>query len=242
MSTLGNTGYQKLSEQLDAERAYRDHLFFTTKSQRSFVVKNDALSIDQQFTTSLMLTPDTMKLKEGQVVNGWRNIFRQGNWIFSPESNSFMQTELVTIQGQLPTDQATKALYNSIFKEFYPIADYQIVVECTITEISYPCIVGVVFNNARWISGVPDRFHQHRFVGAFGNNGSLYGVLAESKNSTDKSATLEWPALQILSKPDQFMRAETKLSAATPLTLTFTITTKPTQASCVVQTKTQNTL
>ncbi len=241
MSSLGNTGYQKLSEQLDAERAYRDHLFFTTKSQRSFVVKNDALSIDQQFTTSLMLTPDTMKLKEGQVVNGWRNIFRQGNWIFSPELNSFMQTELVAIQGQLPTDQATKALYNSIFKEFYPTADYQIVVECTITEISYPCIVGVIFNNARWISGVPDRFHQHRFIGAFGNNGSLYGVLAESKNSTDKSATLEWPALQILSNPDQFIRPETKLSGVTPLTLTFTITTKPTKASCVVQTKTQNT-
>ena len=237
MTDLNGSSYQQMSEQLDAERAYRDNAFFSTKPQRSFMVKSDAMTIDQQFTNALMLTPDTVNLKKEQTLNGWRNIFKQGNWVFSPSLNSFVQTDIIALQGQSPTDLATKALYNSIFKEFYPSSAYKIVVECSITEISYPCVVGVIFNNARWISGVPDRFHQHRFAGIFAKDNSLYGVLAESKNSTDKPSKFEWPALQLVNKPEQFIKPENKISGTTPLTLTFTITTSTTEASCTIQTR-----
>jgi|GEM_PF-3241675 len=241
MQQLTVTTYANISDRLNAERIYRDHAFANIKPKQYFTVQtNDAstssensMTIDQRFALSLMLTPND------RTTSAWHNIFRQGNWLFTPENKSFTQTELVSLVGSEAKIQATNALYNSIFKEYYPsqTGPYSITVECTVTEYTEPCLIGVIFNNARWISGVPDRYHQHRFAGLYGTNGALYKVLEESLTTPEgqqkaDTPNTQWPAYRIFSNPSTYTSLESKITALKqPFIFRLEITTAATEAS-----------
>ncbi len=196
------------------------------------------LEIDQRFATSAMLTPDNISSSLTSVAPGlgkWRNVFRSGNWQYMADINGFYQTQITPIVGEEPLYQAQNALYNSIFREYIPpfTKSYDIVVECTLIKYAEPFFVGVLFNNARWISGVPDQFHQHRFAGLYGNNKKIYQVIEQSTNSTEKDEpnTL-WPVYRILKDPTLYTASKDEVTPGTlPLTFTMTITTSPGSAS-----------
>lgn len=58
---------------------------------------------------------------------------------------------------------------NYIFTEYYTTeAAYQIQIEVTLINCIFPFFAGVMFNIARWISGVPDRMYTYRLVGLYG--------------------------------------------------------------------------
>jgi hypothetical protein len=213
-----------------AEIVYLNKAVLNTPPNNAFVIKSsssntaeDALQIDERFARSVMPTSNLKSI--------WRNLFRSGNWQYIPDSKLFYQTQLVKIAGENVLEQATNCLYNSVITEYYrPATDaYDIIVECTLINYDTSCLVGVVFNNARWISGIPDTLNQHRLAGLYVTNNNFYGVLEESTPAPDqKNPTTWWPAYKILSTSNNY--TQKNITALTvPVTLTFSINTSDTK-------------
>lgn len=206
---------------------------------------------DERFAQSVMLTPESITTpvptslpSENQLYASgphsgkWYNLFRSGNWEFltdDQDNGIFYQTQSVKLYGVNTTETATKALYNTIFREYIPeqADSYTYIVDCTLLSHEDPFFMGVIFNQARWISGVPDRYHQHRFTGLFGQSGNIFKVFAESVNQTTNPKTA-WPALRILNNPADFTQGQTSLTVTEPETFRFTITTKATLVSITI--------
>ena len=116
-------------------------------------------------------------------ITPWYNIFRVGNWEFSSVDYSLMQKNPITSFVQYTTVPCTSTTYpkgdptlieqNSIFAEYIPAASYladgtesyTIKIDFTLlAEPETPFVLGVMFNKARWISGVTDFHNQYRFL------------------------------------------------------------------------------
>ncbi|NBP01285.1 MAG: hypothetical protein EBU90_14310 [Proteobacteria bacterium] len=244
LNTVINLINQTRSNQIQttaAEILYLNQSTLNTPAKSAFVIKpstanptEDALQIDERFARSIMPTANLKSI--------WRNLFRSGNWQYMPDLKIFYQTQLVKISGDNLLEQATDCLYNSVTTEYYPekIAAYDIVVECTLINYDTSCLVGVIFNHARWISGVPDTFNQHRFMGLYGNNNNLYAVLEESSASTDKQSpnTLS-PAYKILANPNNYTQKNIVLPPA-PVKLTLAINTSALKVTATMSQTTQS--
>lgn len=228
-------------QETTAQILYLNQSVISTPPPSAFIIKpttqnptEDALQIDERFARSVMTTAN--------LKSSWRNIFRSGNWQYMPDLKLFYQTQLVKITGDNVAQQASNCLYNSITTEYYPpaIDAYDIVIECTLINYDPACLVGITFNNARWISGVPDTLNQHRFIGLYGTNNNLYAVLEESSTSTDKNSpsTLS-PAYKILTNPNNYTQKNIP-TLLTPIKLIFAINTSANKVTAVISQTTQN--
>ncbi len=109
---------------------------------------------DQEFEQATMYTP------QGVV---WKNPFPVGNWEYDQKFDSFWQMSNVPI--------AQKAFNNSIFTEWQTrLESYEIQVDVTLYQVSYPFFVGVMFNKARWVSGNELRLQKYRLFGLYGDS------------------------------------------------------------------------
>lgn len=232
-----------------AEKQFQQQSMVSTHPHSFFTVdSSDAMEQDQFFANSTMLTPDTITAQgiEKSNFGAWHDVFRSGSWqyINDEKGGYFYQTELVKITGASVLEQATQALNNRIFKEYIPQinSSYTLSFECTLLNHDDLFFMGIIFNNARWISGVPDRSHQHRFVGLFGTQGTIYQVCEESQNSpTGQKPNTQWPLYRILNNPNNYTSNPLSLKSL-PTTFTITITTEPNQVSfsCVPKLNTTN--
>lgn len=221
-----------------AEKQFRQQSMVSTHPRHFFTVdSSDAMEQDQFFANSVMLTPDTVIAQgiEKSSFGAWHDVFRSGSWQYINDENGgyFYQTELVKITGSSTLEQATQALNNRIFKEYIPEinSSYTLTFECTLLNHDDLFFMGIIFNNARWISGVPDRSHQHRFVGLFGNQGNIYQVCEESQNSPNgQKPNTQWPLYRILNSPNNYTSNPLPVKTL-PTTFTVTITTEPNQVS-----------
>lgn len=219
---------------------------------------------DQMFEASRMNTP---------VRQPWYNIYQQGDWEFDATSQSFFQNALVpfgqpfwqkdfeTLQkpGETSGVNLTDPSRNSIFTEYISNdKSYEISVECTLLNCSYPFFVGIQFNRGRWISGDPERLWQYRLVG-------FYGTQSNEKDSSTRSInlgfaqqiiTFENNKEQIISPLEQIARAQStddhifyalskvdvNLLVKDAITFVFDITTSPDSVTIVVSKKGQEQL
>ena len=188
--------------------------------------------------------------------NSWYNPYRSGNWQFcSSDYSGTMQnpvTSFVQYGAQpfasttYPQGDPTLAVQNSIFTEHIPPAQYNtqsvesytISVAVTLLSEPYePFMMGILFNGARWISGVLDLHHQHRLFCIYslpGQKPGTYNVgFAETfyQNQGQMNQTQDqlsdqniaglnaiWPAYQILSPNIDALAAMAKSNAAHPIT------------------------
>lgn len=192
------------------------------------------MQIDQMFAQSALFTPDCVSQELQQLIptlGQWHDVFQSGNWIYYYPINGFYQTQQVEISGTNSLEKGAQVLYNTIFRDYVPqkVDSYTIQVQCTLMNYAPDFFLGVVFNNARWISGVPDRFHQHRFAGIFGSGGKIYQVCEESVNNTEGTKpNTAWPAYQIINNVKNYAVAENEIAVTTtPFIFTLTITTTP---------------
>ena len=194
----------------------------------------------------------------------WYNPYRSGNWQFCSTDYSGTSKGPVTSFVQYgaqpfttsyapdgttissPNGDPTQAVQNSIFTEYIPpvhlnqqsVESYTISVACTLLSEPYePFMMGIMFNGARWISGILDLHHQHRLFCIYslpGQKAGTYNVgFAETfyQNQGQMNQTQDqlsdqniaglnaiWPAYQILSPDINKLAALAKASAATPVT------------------------
>lgn len=265
---------------------------FITQSLISATVKQiflqNSLQEDQLFYNAPMAAQKIVSSFQPYTSNGlpttWYNPYRSGNWEFCSSDysgttqgpvTSFVQynaQECTTTAN--PTGDPTIAMQNSIFTEYIPSAQYNpqnvesytISVECTLlSEPCNPFMMGVIFNKARWISGVLDLQHQQRLFCLYsipGQKPGTYNVgFAETfyQNQTDAAQdqlsdqgtpgiNAIWPAYQILTPT---INALAKQSNITPVPnplatipalpigtpYVFTIQTEPTQVTLTISTK-----
>lgn len=240
-----STAYQDLQNKQNLELLYLEHSMLQQQPQPYFVVDNSAVQMDQRFVLSTMYNiPEQYPhlAKTLPTLGAWHNIFRVGNWEFmnSGDLHGFYQVNAAPLTEQKNEGPSIPAqvLYNSIFAEYIPgdipVSFYTVQVQTTINRITYPFFVGVIFNNARWISGVSDRYNQQRFSGFYGDsNKKVYAVTVESANSTpdqikSKLPNVQSPFFRILNNPASYTKNPVTLDPE-PATYTFTIQTAPTQ-------------
>ena len=132
-------------------------------------------TFDQYFTLATMYTP------QGPV---WKNPFPVGNWEYDEKSDSFWQMSNVGMMNSSGT--ADQAPNNSIFTEFYTRNSvYAIEAQITLYNVSYPFFVGLIFNQARWISGDQARLQKYRLLGVYGDaNSNVQTCFAEAVMTT----------------------------------------------------------
>lgn len=207
---------------------------FTVQGQDNQTV----MQIDQMFAQSALLTPECISPDLQTLIpslGSWHNVFQSGNWIYYYPINGFYQTQQVPLTGATALEKGAQVLYNSIFREYIPTEkqNYTIQVQCTLINHAPEFFVGIIFNNARWISGIPDRYHQHRFAGIFGTNKKLYQVCEESSNNpSGTQPNTAWPVYKILQNSSDYMIKNNSITLRSlPTTFTFTITTTPTAAT-----------
>lgn len=237
LTAIGTDKIGKLKN-VSMEQTYVQQAMVNTSPPENFIIEGSdnesVMEIDQRFSLSAMLAPDNMKanpLDPASNIGHWHNIFRSGRWEYFPSFNGFYQMQRVPITGTTPLEKAGQALYNSIFREYIPSAgdSYKIEVNCKLLSHEDEFFMGVIFNNARWISGVPDRYHQHRFTGLFGTDGHIYKVFAESGNNDgDNKPNTLWPVYKMLSNPTEYTQADQEISLSSlPASFKITITTAP---------------
>ena len=193
--------------------------------------------------------------KSNGLSNSWYNPYRSGNWQFcSTDYSGTMQNPVTSfvqynaepfITSNYPQGDPTFAVQNSIFTEYIPPAQYNVqsiesyTISVAITLLSEPYepfMIGIMFNGARWISGVLDLHHQHRLFCIYslpGQKTGTYNVgFAETfyQNQGQMNQTQDqlsdqniaglnaiWPAYQILSPNINALSALAKSNAATPI-------------------------
>lgn len=125
------------------------------------------------------LAPILDKLPKDPVAHTWYNVARKGNWGYDVAANQFCQYRISTIEGSGQAAGQT-AGDNSIFVDYIPVCVtdlqgmplYMIQIEVTVTGAKPPWLAGIMFNKARWISGVTDNMDQYRFCGLYGGPGN----------------------------------------------------------------------
>ncbi len=214
---------------------------------------------DQLFYYSPMVAQQTISSHTPFISNGlsttWHNPYRSGNWQFCSVDysgitqgpiTSFVQYDAQSFTSQTyPNGDPTLAVQNSIFTEYIPPAQYKksiesytIKIACTLLSQPYePFMMGVIFNGARWISGVLDLHHQHRlfciytepnqkpgtynvgFAETFYQNQEKMNI-SQNQLSDQNIAGLNaiWPAYQILSPSINALAAVATSNAALPIT------------------------
>lgn len=217
------------------------------------------LSDDQLFYESPMVAQKVIFSHTPFSSNGlsttWYNPYRSGNWQFCSADYSGITQGLITSFVQYTAQPFTSSAYpqgdpvfavqNSIFAEYIPAAQYNkqseesytISVACTLLSEPYtPFMMGIMFNGARWISGVLDLHHQHRLFCIYtlpNQQPGTYSVgFAETfyQNQGQMNLTQDqlgdqniaglnaiWPAYQILSPQIKTLAAMAKGAAATPV-------------------------
>lgn len=232
--------------QAQYEAHYRQKALLKMKPKHYFVVapqttvsgsQEGPMSIDERFLDGAMFTPFYKQINS-VYLSDWYNIFRVGNWQYMVDDDLFAQFQTVRLNESTALLQGQQALYNSIFTEYIPpiTEGYTIVVECSLEVISYPYLCGIIFNSARWISGVVDNYHKHRFCGFFGSSDKKnYAVLEESIAADGTSnPRVQWPAYMIFSTPANYQQQPVTLSAL-PLSYRFTITTQKNLVTVMIE-------
>jgi len=132
------------------------------------------VSYDQLFEASIMYTPGTSQ---------WYNIFQmqQTNWEYNASSNSFMQYDKAPFTTPYWIDNTTgfDPAQSSIFTGYIaPKRSYELEIELTLINCTYPYFAGITFNRGRWISADPEKMSQYRLLG-------FYGQLPSGQKSPD---------------------------------------------------------
>lgn len=197
---------------------------------------------DQQFEFSLMNTPQGIH---------WRNVFHSAatasgsDWEYDPDHNSFWQNGLTTID----SNDIKSAQKNHIFTEYSSKkSQYEIEVECRLINCQYPFFVGIMFNKARWISAVPERFFQCRLLGLYGTADaktiwlSFAQQFTTTKEKDGKSVeTFITPLEQIANDAQthlvQLSDQDRTLLTKESITFLFNIVTQPNQVTITVTKK-----
>ena len=197
---------------------------------------------DQFFEVSRMNTPKNIT---------WHNVFPSegSDWEYDSVNNSFWQNGLTTVD-----ETGLKAAQrNHIFTEYSSNkAQYDIEVECRLINCQYPFFAGVMFNKARWISGVPERFYQCRLLGLYGTTDTTnttstislcFAQQFTSKNEKDGKeietfiTPLEQMANDTQTNLFKLNDKDRALLAREPITFLFSITTQPNQVTITVTKK-----
>lgn len=240
--------YSKTNQQLQEEVIYLNRsINLDAPIARSLV---SPIQYDLYFENSVMLTP--------QSGLQWYNIYQvaQGDWEFDFNRNSFWQNGLAPFPKPIWQKRAdTNASIftddpaaNSIFTEYATgKSTYDIEVECTIVNATYPFFVGIFCNRGHWISGDPERIWQYRLLG-------LYGVEITKGDPKSRKVDLCF-AQQIINKKQgqtkeritspleqiatlgsthlyQIDRKDVDFLINNPITYVFKITTSPTVVAC----------
>ncbi len=168
---------------LSAEQTYLTNALITTTVKQVFLT--NPMIDDQNFyyapmTLSAGYTPSISGIP-APIKHTWYNIYNLGNWEFCSTDYSQYNKEPVTsfVQYQTvplattasPQGDAVIASQNTLFAEYIPttvqrekgIEISTIAIECILLEKPQaPYMMGIIFNGARWISGVLDFQNQHR--------------------------------------------------------------------------------
>lgn len=234
----------------------QDYSFFIDEKFRLSPMYNAGASIVnnpiQSYQEPSSLNPDAPVLPATlPFVGAWHNIWRTGNWEYMANEKAFYQLNLVPLVAPLSTDKnglsvADQAFYNSIFTEYYPkssgvVQPYTVSVDIDITQVTYPFFVGVIFNNARWISGVQDRSRQQRYAGFYGTaDKTIYLIVTQSLISSQDQIKTGVPSMQspfyVITNNDisNFITAIVSSNTATTSfsgKYNLSINTQPTQAA-----------
>ncbi len=240
-ATTAAAQYQAQNQQLSDETQY---LFQAINLNQpiSHDLEYPPIWSDQFFEVSHMNTPKNIH---------WHSVFpvSGSDWEYDPDHNSFWQNGLSTFD---KTD-AKSAQRDHIFTEYSSKkAQYEIEVECRLINCQYPFFVGVMFNKARWISGVPERFFQCRLLGLYGttdttNTTSTISVCFAQQYTTKKEkdgkeiSEFVTPLEQITTdaKTNLFKLndKDRALLIKEPITFLFNITTQPNQVALTVTKK-----
>ncbi len=216
---------------------------------------DDQLFYDSPMAAQKLIFSHTPFTSNG-LSNSWYNPYRSGNWQFCSTDysgtikgpvTSFVQYSAQPFtNATYPQGDPTFAVQNSIFTEYIPPAEYNaqsvesytISVAVTLLSEPYePFMMGIMFNGARWISGILDLHHQHRLFCIYslpGQKAGTYNVgFAETfyQNQGQMNQTQDqlsdqniaglnaiWPAYQILSPNITALAALAKSNAANPIT------------------------
>lgn len=207
-----------------------------------------AVSYDQIFQASVMNTPPS---------HPWYNIYQVGDWEFDSSSNSFWQYQIAPYGTPFwkPFNGQDDPSRNAIFTEYIPSAGftYDIEIDCTIIQTSYPFFVGVLFNRGRWIAADPERIWQYRLLGLYGTQSDLNDnqtqamtlhfaqqILQLPKTKNDKesiTSPLELITTQNATQLYQLDKEDAQQLHKQPITYTFSITTQPTQVAVTLSKK-----
>lgn len=250
-------GFKKGMEKIGAERQtandqeQQEELYLFKAINLDYPIQR-ALTVpptpyDQAFEASLMKTPPNHQ---------WYNIYQYGDWEFDARSNSFWQNGLIPFgqpfwqegfsslqkPGEAKVNQPlTDPSRNSIFTEYISNnATYDIVVECTLINSSYPFFMGVMFNRGRWISADPERLWQYRLYGLYGNQTKeddpstrsinlcfAQQIIKIENNKEDIISPLQQIVMKNQPPLFAFTKADVEEVTKNPITYVFTITTSP---------------
>jgi hypothetical protein len=256
-----NKQYNELDKNLREELVYLNQSINLDQPIQHFLTP-DFLIFDKYFATSSMYTP--------RPARPWYNPFNSflaADWEFDSGSNSFWQNALVAMPEKLywKQPQEEKQLFtqdpslHSIFTEYVTKkSSYEIEIECTLINCTYPFFVGIIFNRGRWISGDPERLWWYRLCGLYGTE-QIAGdpksrtislrfaqqILSFSSDKKEEKETIISPLEQIIDGKNQQLNyslspQDTAFLAHNPLKLVFTISTQPNAVSCVLKKKEEN--
>ncbi len=245
-----NDLYQKTNQQLQEEVIYLNRsINLDAPIFKSLV---SPIQYDLYFENGVMLTP--------QSGLPWYNIYQvsKGDWEFDFNRNSFWQNGLAPFPKpiwQKRTDKTASIFTddpaaNSIFTEYATgNSTYDIEIECTLINVTYPFFAGIICNRGHWISGDPERIWQYRLLG-------LYGVeitkgdpksrkidlcfaqqIINNKQGQTKEriiSPLEQIATQGSTHLYQIDKNDAEFLVNNPITYVFKITTSPTTVACLL--------
>lgn len=122
------------------------------------------VSYDQLFEAGIMYTPGNTQ---------WYNIFQlqQTDWEYDSQSNSFVQYGPAPFTTPYWSDKNSgfDPAQSSIFADYIaPKRSYELEVEVTLINATYPFFIGIIFNRGRWISADPEKLSQYRLLGIYG--------------------------------------------------------------------------
>ncbi|MEX0940309.1 MAG: hypothetical protein WDZ41_03040 [Candidatus Babeliales bacterium] len=193
-----NNEYKQSSALLQEELVYLNQAINLDKPMDRYL--EAWINWDRYFATSNMLAPNASCI--------WHNIFNvfnKSDWQFESDTQSFWQNSLVLMPKPFYWQQAAKEkniftndpATHSIFTEYATgSGSYDIQIECTLINCSYPFFVGILFNRGRWISGDPERVWWYRLLG-------LYGTQAKSDDKATREIALRFGQQDLIFPPNQ---------------------------------------
>lgn len=204
---------------------------------------------DRFFETSRMYSP-------GSIV--WRNPFNlwtADDWQFDAQNTCFYQNSLTSMPKdffwRIDTKQQNLFVQDpslhQIFTEYVTDkASYEIEIECTLINVTYPFFVGIACNRGRWISGDLERLWWCRLIGLYGTSSKKSATSPEERSialrcaqmrvnfdNQTKSRSLITPMQQIidnnalLNQPVDSDSLLTEYLVHDPITFTFKIENSP---------------